>query len=152
LHPSVSNFSAEIIAIIKALDKLAVEQGRKFIIYVDSLSVLQSLSSPNYRSNPLIFKVLSHLDGLKSKGFTILFCWIPSHVGIHGNEIADKAAKNSVDMLSIALPYSDVKKFVEKLAHQKWQNHWETLTLNKLHAIRPAIRPVIHCHPSVTCH
>jgi ribonuclease HI len=140
LHPSVSNFSAETIAIIKALDKLAVDQARKFIVYVDSLSVLQSLSFPNHRSNPLIFKVLSHLDELKSRGYTVLFCWVPSHVGIHGNEVADKAAKNSVDLLSVALPYSDVKKYVEKLAHQKWQHHWETLTLNKLHAVKPVIQ------------
>jgi ribonuclease HI len=141
LHPAISNYSAEILAIINALEKLFLYKAGKFIFYVDSLSVLQSLSNPNDHSNPLIFEVLSYLDKIKSRGFSVLFCWVPSHVGIQGNEMADKAAKNSVDPLNIALPYCDIKKYIENLAHQKWQNHWDQHTLNKMHAVKPMIEP-----------
>jgi ribonuclease HI len=140
LHTAISNISAEILAIIKALELLISYEAGKFIFYVDSLSVLQSLSCPNDHSNPLIFDVLSHLDKLKSKGFIVLFCWVPSHVGIRGNEMADTAAKSSVDPCNIALPYCDVKKYIEKLAYQKWQSHWDSFILNKLHTVKPVIQ------------
>ena len=35
---------------------------------------------------------------LKSKGKDIIFCWIPSHIGIKGNEEADEAAKEALSL------------------------------------------------------
>ncbi|GFW49183.1 pggt1b [Trichonephila clavipes] len=39
----------------------------------------------------------SSITGMKlySKGFDIVFCWLPNHVGIIGNEQADSAAKSA---------------------------------------------------------
>ncbi|GBN47403.1 hypothetical protein AVEN_191596-1 [Araneus ventricosus] len=72
-----------------------------YIIYIDSLSVLQSLQSFHYHRHPLVFEVLDFNYRLYSRGFTVLFCWVPAHVGISGNEQADKAAKSAAHFLTL---------------------------------------------------
>jgi hypothetical protein len=68
------------------------------------------MSYPNHRSNPLIFKAFNLYNDLIQSGYSILFCWVPSHVGIEGNELADKAAKSANNYLELDLPYCDAKK------------------------------------------
>ena len=39
----------------------------------------------------------------------IVFCWVPSHTGIKGNERADFAAKSALDLprTKVGVPYND---------------------------------------------
>ncbi len=48
-------------------------------------------------SNTLIHTYLSVHTELVSNGKEVVMCWIPSHIGIEGNEKADAAAKSSLD-------------------------------------------------------
>ena len=81
-----------------------------FIIFSDSLSVLLSLHNMKI-DNPLILKLLEKLHHLSCAHKTIYLCWIPSHIGIRGNEAADIAAKESVnlDITGSQVPYTDLK-------------------------------------------
>ena len=63
-------------------------------IFTDSLSALQSLKSGKSRTQPeILHNILKSIKSLQNKNLQVSFGWIPSHVGIIGNEIADQTAK-----------------------------------------------------------
>ena len=71
----------------------------------------------------------------------ILFCWLPSHVGIKGNEAADVKAKASFDLeiSNFKLPCTDFKPFINRYILSKWQLSWDRATFNKLHEVKPVL-------------
>ena len=97
-HQSI--FTAEIKAIYLALDAIAESEDDYFIIFSDSLSVLLFLKNIKL-DNPLVVNLLHKLHLLSKARKTIFFCWIPSHIGIRGNEAADVAAKESLIVNSL---------------------------------------------------
>ena len=88
-----SIFSAELKAVDLALNHIEQDAYWRYIIYTDSLSVRQALEGEK-TDNPLIVSLLEKLSRLCERA-DIVFCWLPSHIGIRGNEEADKAAKNA---------------------------------------------------------
>jgi len=47
--------------------------------------------------HPITLQILLKYNNLFIHSFNIIFCWLPSHVGISGNEKADKAAKSALN-------------------------------------------------------
>ena len=90
LPDNASIFSAEIKAVDLALDHIEQSRNTDFIIFSDSLSVLQSLHDRRIENLLLLDVLLKHNDLADLDH--IVFCWLPSHVGIKGNEKADIAA------------------------------------------------------------
>ena len=58
--------------------------------------------------------------------YSVLFCWVPSHVGIRGNELADAAAKAALNetLTIMTLPYSDFNPLVKRFISGKWSDFW----------------------------
>ena len=71
----------------------------------------------------------------------IVFCWLPSHVGIKGNEKADIAAKSALtlNISGLKLPFTDFKPCINAFLHNKWQMSWNAAVFNKLHSIKPSL-------------
>ena len=83
--------------------------------------------------------VLHLYNELCSKGFHILFCWVPAYVGIKGNEAAGKAEKQACNPLNLPVPYSDLKLAITLFIREKWQKEWDMHSENKLNEIKPYI-------------
>ena len=101
-----------------------------------ALDVLKVLAATEWGADSTI-----RLTSLKASGFDIHFCWLPGHVGIRGNERADRAAKMAcrTDMQPCLIPPSDFKPIIRKHTTAMWQNTWDESTLNKLHEIAPIV-------------
>ena len=83
-------------------------QFRKFIIFSDSLSLIQTIESQNSR-NSVVISILKLIAEIFELNKIITFCWIPSHCGIPGNERADRAAKDALnkDITPMLIPFVD---------------------------------------------
>ena len=123
LPDNASIFTAELKAIDLALDAVSESEDREIIIFSDSLSVLLSLKNKKL-DNPLIINVLHSLHTLSTAHNTFVFCWIPSHIGIHGNEKTDMAAKEalSLDITYSLVPYTDLKPSINSFTFVKGKN------------------------------
>ena len=142
-----SIFTAEAKAIDLALDLIAnCETSNKFIIFSDSLSVLKSLDHTSSK-NPQIQKLLEKHHELSELN-EIVYCWIPSHIGIAGNESVDQKAKDSLNLhpTNFSIPYANFKSFINRYILNKWQILWNNSVGNKLFEIKPVIgqsQPVV---------
>ena len=73
---------------------------------------------------------------------SIVLCWIPSHIGIQGNEMVDQQAKTSLllEPASFKIPFSNFKPSINKYILDQWQTSWNNSTGNELLEIKPTIR------------
>jgi ribonuclease HI len=64
-------------------------------------------------------------DLLAEESSNLRLMWVPFHMGIMGNERADKVAKDTLDQkveTSIKVGKSDYCKWVKEKSRQRWQN------------------------------
>ena len=139
-----SIFTAEAKAIDLALDLIA-DWETSNVIFSDSLSVF-SLDHTSSK-NPQIQKLLEKHHDL-SEFNEIVYCWIPSHIGIAGNESVDQKAKDSLNLhpTDFSIPYANFKSFIIRYILNKWQILWNNSVGNKLFEIKPVIgqsQPVV---------
>ncbi|GFY11314.1 RNase H domain-containing protein [Trichonephila clavipes] len=139
LDTSCSVFTAEAVPIYRALQSIDSNMPRKYCIYTDSMSVLEALENYNDRCHPVVCNILDITSRLYGKGFDIVFCWLPSHVGIIGNEQADNAAKSATTHLPLAVPLSDMKRVIMHPISKLRQESWSQQLDNKLHSVKPVI-------------
>lgn len=140
LPKNSSIFSAEIYAINLALNLIKEKEDPKYIIFTDSQSAIIAIKNKR-TNNPLIADLLIKFQQLKNKN-EIILCWVPSHVGIQGNELADTAAKsahnNPIDP-TFKIPHTDMKRSINIYIQNKWQIYWNNFPNNKLYKIMPKI-------------
>ena len=83
--------------------------------------------------------MLKHHEISSSK--SVIYCWIPSHIGIYGNEKVDKSAKESLNLevTDFKIPFNNFKPFINKYVCDKWQTLWDDTPFNKLKEIEPIV-------------
>ncbi|WP_419637581.1 ribonuclease H family protein, partial [Thiolapillus sp.] len=142
LRDHCSIYTAELQAILLALKQAYQSQESKFMIFSDSLSALQALGKLK-TDHPLLIQIQEFLHKINADQKEIVFMWVPGHVGIRGNEAADRAAKKALDNKPTAdlMPFSDLKPLTAKYVYQVWQKEWDEtgLVSNKFHEILPKL-------------
>ena len=73
--------------------KYATDMKRNALILCDSLSALQSINSSKAVYVEQIIDIQNNLILCAENNIVIQFMWVPSHIGIQGNERADQLAK-----------------------------------------------------------
>ena len=144
--PDVASiYTGEATALDMALSTINKAKETKFVICTDSLSCLKALKALD-TPDPRILKLKIKIHELSIKNKSITLFWIPSHVGIEGNEMADEHAKNALEMeiTNIKLPYTDYKPKIKQLVTTRWQKNWSEQTQNKLFEIQPKLQPNTH--------
>lgn len=84
---------------ISLATKMSLEtliEPKVVIIYVDSQAAIRTVSSPKNKSGQhIVQQIVSAIDCIRQRGSTVEIHWVPAHIGFHGNEAADKSAKEA---------------------------------------------------------
>ena len=145
--PSESSvLTSELSAILYALQQLLHVPSSSFTIFTDSrtsLTLLQSLRT----THPLVQEIQDWLFRVSVRHKSVSFCWVPSHVGITGNERVDSLARSIPSTnrpRSRNLPASDYYPIFRTFLTTQWQTSWSTIIDNKLRTVKPSVLPWTH--------
>ncbi|XP_074034247.1 uncharacterized protein [Leptinotarsa decemlineata] len=121
--------TGELYAIWRTLKYMEKKNIPKFLIVTDSLNALETITQL-YTNHLILLRIKQSLHLLHQKHICIRFMWVPSHMGIVGNERADKLAKEAVtnpltDTVLLAV-HTDLKSLYKQTIINSWQSQWNS--------------------------
>ena len=146
LGDQASVFTAELVAIRVALTKLRSKRNLQISFYSDSRSALQALMAYN-SDNVLVQDIQELVNELLKNSVHVTFCWVPSHVGIMGNEEADRMAKMALGKIrhgQETVFYSDLRSHIRERVYHNWRDRWKNMQEHgrtQLREVQDFVRP-----------
>jgi len=140
LPGAISIFNAELHAILLALDVVSRSKKNTFSCCQTRIQVWLRWEEVMLTRIQCI-NILKQTAPLINSGKTVILCWIPGHVGIPGNERADRVAKAalSLPISPVTVSAMDFLPRAKLLMRREWQEIWNCCDGNKLHAINPTV-------------
>jgi ribonuclease HI len=129
LQAGASSYSAELMAIYMALEHFEplIQPPSRICIASDSRAALIAIESGTTRErDSMVFEIRHMISGLTVRGCEISFLWVPSHVGIRGNERVDSLANQAALGLSysakidIGLTANETGTLLKEKAWRMW--------------------------------
>ena len=124
---------------MKSMKYIEKSRWNKFVIFSDSLSGIKAIKNTT-KFDYITQRIQESLKKLKDIGKEITFFWIPSHIGIEGNEKADALAKSACELpepeKSAKVEPKDLRKSFSKITTEVWNNNWKVSRATKLHEVR----------------
>ncbi|KAJ5128188.1 hypothetical protein N7448_008967 [Penicillium atrosanguineum] len=133
-------YVAEFTGIEMALGQLVTrptkeDKVRELVIFSGSQAAIKSLQNPKRPSGQYVLKsIYNHVRAIRSRGapisLSITLRWIPAHVDVLGNELADEAAKSAALWGAGAEKHfvrlaSAAKRCVRQRIKERWKRQWE---------------------------
>ena len=141
LPENTSVFNAELFAILRAMQFIRSRRVPKAVICGDSKSALQSLQrNGNFRTIQQLIRQLLHCADVNHQ--EIRFMWTPSHVGICGNEKADRRAKQALrreEITDFPLDHRDFLPQLHRAVVMFFQRTWYRSRYTFLKHIKPDV-------------
>lgn len=132
--------TTELIAIYLAIKLSIVMKKKNIVIFTDSKSSCLSLENYIKNKNRKIKLYEQKIVDLLNKHieYKIWIQWIPAHIGVDGNERADKAAKvNNLNEETISLntqihlPHEEAIEICKQEIHEIWKKEFKERSLTK---------------------
>ena len=145
LPKEASIYTAEMHALQLALSIIQWEGDSKYVICSDSIGALKTLTGREYL--PHAMAIINEVSKLLDTGKTVEFCWVPGHVGIAGNERADKLAKQAAaancEIPYFPLPVSDAHAIATAKVRELFNAEW-AVTGRNLVQLKSSLGPWKH--------
>ncbi|XP_072041273.1 uncharacterized protein [Amphiura filiformis] len=129
-----STVQTELAAIREAIRDAKSKPETNIIIHTDSQGAIDNIRKP-YRDNIALNKDIQ--TDLQNSNKHFIINWIPSHIGIPGNEDADAAAKagTAKSQTDSIIPPSrrQARSSIHAIAHQRWQDQIQSSQSTAVH-------------------
>jgi ribonuclease HI len=141
LGAGIEVFDAELFAIEKAF-KIAWEEKQpnteNIWIFSDSQAAIKRLQNQNLKPGQYYIKSIRNwLEKLLNINIKVYLEWVPGHMNITGNELADKAAKEGTKLqnksLESYISLAFIKRKIKEATLEEWENSWNNSTKKGRH-------------------
>ena len=113
-----SSTQAELAAIKLAIDHAHTCHNLNILINTDSRTAIASLCKQDSENSNLTHSITATAKAIHNAGRLICVNWVPSHVGISGNEKADLLAKQAAQRSSVSFSIPTTRQQLREQARQ----------------------------------
>lgn len=134
----LSVYTSELVAITMALQWILENKPNRVAILSDSLSGIISIQNSKSESRPdLLQEIISLTDKIQKQKTDLTLAWVPAHVNIRGNEIADQAAKSSLRKyeqdIDVPLSQNEIYTLINTQINNQWKEEWDKESRGRWH-------------------